>query len=147
MQIKKRRSKKQQKRKEKEKKQRKRVAPEKATVAPSTMGGRLGEMVDRYRRMTMKEYNDVVEMCQMHGVPVSKAVLGKGEAVQACSFFKNMAGFIDQAAVHLMHWSIPPVAFPTPGHIPLGFVTAPHSAAQRRGNLSSCRGLSISVLK
>lgn len=75
--IKKRRSKKQQKRKEKEKKQRKRVAPEKATVAPSTMGGRLGEMVDRYRRMTMKEYNDVVEMCQMHGVPVSKAVLGK----------------------------------------------------------------------
>ena len=45
------------------------------------MGGRLGEMVDRYRRMTMKEYNDVVEMCQMHGVPVSKAVLGKGEAV------------------------------------------------------------------
>ena len=86
MQIKKRRSKKQQKRKEKEKKQRKRVAPEKATVAPSTMGGRLGEMVDRYRRMTMKEYNDVVEMCQMHGVPVSKAVLGKGKAVQACSF-------------------------------------------------------------
>ena len=86
MQIKKRRSKKQQKRKEKEKKQRKRVAPEKATVAPSTMGGRLGEMVDRYRRMTMKEYNDVVEMCQMHGVPVSKAVLGKGKAVQGCSF-------------------------------------------------------------
>ena len=81
MQIKKRRSKKQQKRKEKEKKQRKRVAPEKAIVAPSTMGGRLGEMVDRYRRMTMKEYNDVVEMCQMHGVPVSKAVLGKGNAV------------------------------------------------------------------
>ena len=29
----------------------------------------------------MKEYNDVVEMCQMHGVPVSKAVLGKGKAV------------------------------------------------------------------
>ena len=79
------------------------------------MGGRLGEMVDRYRRMTMKEYNDVVEMCQMHGVPVSKAVLGKGKAVQACSFLKNNAGFIDQAAVHLMHWSIPPVAFPTPG--------------------------------
>lgn len=115
LQIKKRRSKKQQKRKEKEKKQRKRVAPEKATVAPSTMGGRLGEMVDRYRRMTMKEYNDVVEMCQMHGVPVSKAVLGKGEALQACSFLKNMVGFIDQATVHLMHWSILPVAFPPPG--------------------------------
>ena len=64
------------------------------------MGGRLGEMVDRYRRMTMKEYNDVVEMCQMHGVPVSKAVLGKGKAVQACSFLKNMVGFNDQAAVH-----------------------------------------------
>ena len=118
MQIKKRRSKKQQKRKEKEKKQRKRVAPEKATVAPSTMGGRLGEMVDRYRRMTMKEYNDVVEMCQMHGVPVSKAVLGKGKAVQACSFLKNMAGFIDQAAVRLMHGSILPVAFPPPGIYP-----------------------------
>ena len=125
MQIKKRRSKKQQKRKEKEKKQRKRVAPEKATVAPSTMGGRLGEMVDRYRRMTMKEYNDVVEMCQMHGVPVSKAVLGKGEAVQPCSFLKNMAGFIDQAAVHLMHWSILPVAFPPPGIYPWDLLLFP----------------------
>ena len=62
------------------------------------MGGRLGEMVDRYRRMTMKEYNDVVEMCQMHGVPVSKAVLGKGKAVQACSFLKNMAGFIEPSS-------------------------------------------------
>ena len=125
MQIKKRRSKKQQKRKEKEKKQRKRVAPEKATVAPSTMGGRLGEMVDRYRRMTMKEYNDVVEMCQMHGVPVSKAVLGKGEAVQACSFLKNMAGFIDQAAVHLMHWPILPVAFPPQGIYPWDLLLFP----------------------
>ena len=125
MQIKKRRSKKQQKRKEKEKKQRKRVALEKATVAPSTMGGRLGEMVDRYRRMTMKEYNDVVEMCQMHGVPVSKAVLGKGEAVQACSFLKNMAGFIDQAAVHLMHWPILPVAFPPQGIYPWDLLLFP----------------------
>jgi len=37
----------------------------------------MGEMVDRYRRMTMKEYNDVVELCQMHGVQISKAVLGR----------------------------------------------------------------------
>ena len=80
-QIKDRRSKKQQKRKEKEKKQRKRASPEKVSVAPSTMGGRLGEMVDRYRRMTMKEYNDVVELCQMHGVQVSKALLGRGKFV------------------------------------------------------------------
>ena len=58
-----------------------------------------------------------------------------------------MAGFIDQAAVHLMHWSILPVAFPPPGHIPLGFVTVPHPPAQRRANLSSSRGLSITVLK
>ena len=29
--------------------------------------------------MTMKEYNDVVELCQMHGVQVSKALLGRGE--------------------------------------------------------------------
>ncbi|XP_068714328.1 EF-hand calcium-binding domain-containing protein 12-like [Montipora foliosa] len=75
--IKDRRSKKQQRRKEKEKKQRKRAVPEKATVAPSTLGGRLGDMVDRYRRMTVKEYNDVVELCQMHGVQVSKALLGR----------------------------------------------------------------------
>lgn len=75
--IKDRRSKKQQKRKEKGKKQRKRVAPEKLTVAPSTLGGRVGDMVDRYRRMTLKEYNDVVELCQMHGVQVSKALLGR----------------------------------------------------------------------
>ena len=89
------------------------------------MGGRLGEMVDRYHRMTMKEYNDVVEMCQMHGVPVSKAVLGKGKAVQACSFLKSVAGFIDQtvAAVHLMLWSILLVTSSAPRHIPLGFVS------------------------
>ena len=73
----------------------------------------------------MKEYNDVVEMCQMHGVPVSKAVLGKGKAVQACSFLKNMAGFNDQAAVHLMHWSILPVAFPPPGINPWDLLLFP----------------------
>ena len=63
------------------------------TVAPSTMGGRLGEMVDRYRRMTMKEYNDVVELCQMHGVQVSKALLGRGESSKlqgVLFFFKNI---------------------------------------------------------
>ena len=71
--------KKQQKRKEKEKaKQRKRAAPEKVSVAPSTLGGRVGEMVDRYRKMTVKEYNDVVELCHMHGVQLSKGVLGRG---------------------------------------------------------------------
>ena len=80
-QIKDRRSKKQQKRKEKEKKQRKKAAPDRTTVAPSTLGGRVGEMVDRYRKMTLKEYNDVVELCQMHGVQVSKALLGRGELV------------------------------------------------------------------
>ena len=46
-----------------------------------------------------------------------------------------------------MHWSMLPVAFPPPGHIPLGFVTVPHPPAQRRRNLSSSRGLSITVLK
>lgn len=75
--IKDRRSKKQQKRKEKEKKQRKKTVPDRTTVAPSTLGGRVGEMVDRYRKMTLKEYNDVVELCQMHGVQVSKALLGR----------------------------------------------------------------------
>ncbi|XP_020623016.1 EF-hand calcium-binding domain-containing protein 12-like [Orbicella faveolata] len=76
--IKNRRMKKQQKRKEKEKaKQRKRAAPEKVSVAPSTLGGRIGEMVDRYRKMTVKEYNDVVELCHMHGVQLSKGVLGR----------------------------------------------------------------------
>ena len=70
--------KKQQKRKEKEKaKQKKRTAPE-VSVAPSTLGGRVGEMVDRYRKMTMKEYNDVVELCHMHGVQLSKDLLERG---------------------------------------------------------------------
>lgn len=74
--IKDRRMKKQQKRKEKEKaKQKKRTVPEKVSVAPSTLGGRVGEMVDRYRKMTMKEYNDVVELCHMHGVQLSKDLL------------------------------------------------------------------------
>ena len=78
-QIKDRRMKKQQKRKEKEKaKQKKRTAPEKVSVAPSTLGGRVGEMVDRYRKMTMKEYNDVVELCHMHGVQLSKDLLERG---------------------------------------------------------------------
>lgn len=71
--------KKQQKRKEKEKaKQKKRASPEKVSVAPSTLGGRVGEMVDRYRKMTMKEYNDVVELCHMHGVQISKGQLARG---------------------------------------------------------------------
>ena len=78
-QIKDRRMKKQQKRKEKEKaKQKKRTAPEKVSVAPSTLGGRVGEMVDRYRKMTMKEYNDVVELCHMDGVQLSKDLLERG---------------------------------------------------------------------
>ena len=46
-----------------------------------------------------------------------------------------------------MYWSMLPVAFQPPGHIPLGFVTVPHPPAQRRRNLSSSRGLSITVLK
>ena len=46
-----------------------------------------------------------------------------------------------------MYWSMLPVAFPPPGHIPLGFVTVRHPPAQRRRNLSSSRGLSITVLK
>ena len=81
----------------------------------------------------MKEYNDVVEMCQMHGVPVSKAVLGKGKAVQACSFLKNMAGFIDQAGVRLMHGSILPVAFPPPGIYPWDLLLFPIPGHREEG--------------
>lgn len=85
--------KKQQKRKEKEKaKQRKRASPEKVSVAPSTLGGRVGEMVDRYRKMTMKEYNDVVELCHMHGVQLSKGLLGRGRFVLKNYCIGNFAG-------------------------------------------------------
>ena len=83
----------------------------------------------------MKEYNDVVEMCQMHGVPVSKAVLGKGKAVQACSFLKDMAGFINQAAVHLMHWSILPVAFQPPGIYPWDLLLFPIPGTEKRESI------------
>ena len=72
--------KKQRQRKQKEKAKQKKKAPEKLLVAPSTLGGTVGEMVDRYRRLTMKEYNDVVQLCQMHGVQLSKALLGRGKS-------------------------------------------------------------------
>ena len=32
-----------------------------------------------------------------------------------------------------MYWSMLPVAFPPPGHIPLGFVTVPHPQRREEG--------------
>ncbi|XP_032232294.1 translation initiation factor IF-2 [Nematostella vectensis] len=75
--MKEKRMKKQQKRKDKEKAKYKKKPVEKLTVAPSTLGGTTGEVIDRYRKLTLKEYQESVELCQMHGVPLSKAMLGR----------------------------------------------------------------------
>ncbi|KAK3755012.1 hypothetical protein QZH41_011052 [Actinostola sp. cb2023] len=71
------RMKKQQKRKEREKAKQKKKQNEKPSVAPSTLGGTTGAAIDRYRIRTVQEYNDTVKLCDMHGVQLSKALLGR----------------------------------------------------------------------
>ena len=74
---------KQRKRKEKEKSRQKRRGVEKISVAPSTMGGATGQIIDRYRRMQLKECNEAVELCHMHGIQLNKKTLERG---MWCSF-------------------------------------------------------------
>lgn len=70
---------KQRKRKEKEKFKQKKRGLEKVSGAPSTLGGATGQMIDKYRRLQLREFNDSVELCYMHGVQVDKKTLGRGE--------------------------------------------------------------------
>ncbi|XP_031563147.1 EF-hand calcium-binding domain-containing protein 12-like [Actinia tenebrosa] len=71
------RIKKQQKKKEREKAKQKKKPIEKQTVAPSTMGGATGAVIDRFRKRTLQEYHDTVKLCDMHGVQLSKPLLGR----------------------------------------------------------------------
>ncbi|XP_046561164.1 EF-hand calcium-binding domain-containing protein 12-like [Haliotis rubra] len=41
----------------------------------STLGGEVGEMVNRFRQLRLKEYYDVVRMCEEKGVPLTQPVL------------------------------------------------------------------------
>ncbi|XP_071082291.1 EF-hand calcium-binding domain-containing protein 12-like [Haliotis cracherodii] len=43
----------------------------------STMGGEIGEMVNRFRQLRLKEYYDVVRMCEEKGVPLTRHVLDR----------------------------------------------------------------------
>ena len=73
---------KQQKRKQKVKAQKRRRANEKAArkVAPSSIGGTTADLVDKYRQLTLKEYEDVVELCHMQGVQLSRPLLERGKS-------------------------------------------------------------------
>ena len=44
----------------------------------STMSGEAGEMVDNFRLARLQEYYDVVELCELSNVPLSRGLLEKG---------------------------------------------------------------------
>lgn len=45
---------------------------------PSTLTGEMGEMVDKFRRLKLKEYDDVCKMCRDNNVPLTEKLLQKG---------------------------------------------------------------------
>lgn len=88
------RMKKQQKRKEREKAKQKKKQPDKPQVAPSTLGGITGEVIDKYRKRTMQEYTETVKLCDMHGVQLSKGLLGRGKKFDCFASFSLCADLI-----------------------------------------------------
>lgn len=72
---------KQHKRKQKVKAQKRKEASEKPLrqVASSSLGGATAVLVDKYRQLTLKEYEDVVELCHMQGVQLSRPLLERGK--------------------------------------------------------------------
>ena len=57
---------------------------------PSTLGGETAEMVDKFRQLKLKEYNEVVKMCKDNSVPLSEDLLKKGNFYNIASnmYFK-----------------------------------------------------------
>ena len=46
--------------------------------APSTLGGETGAMVDKFRQLKLKEYNDIVKLCKLNNVPLTEDLLKRG---------------------------------------------------------------------
>ena len=47
--------------------------------APSTLGGETGAMVDKFRQLKLKEYNDIVKLCKLNSVPLTEDLLKRGK--------------------------------------------------------------------
>ena len=46
---------------------------------PSTMAGEMGDMLDQYRRVRLREYHEVVKMCRQNMIPLTVGLLERGE--------------------------------------------------------------------
>jgi ornithine carbamoyltransferase len=46
---------------------------------PSTLTGDVADMVDKFRQMRLKEYDEVIKMCKESGVVLSDKLLEKGK--------------------------------------------------------------------
>ena len=46
--------------------------------APSTLGGETANMVDKFRQLKLKEYNDIIKLCRLSNVPLTEDLLKKG---------------------------------------------------------------------
>ena len=44
---------------------------------PSTLGGEAGDMVDRFRQLKLREYNEIIKLCQANSVVLTEQLLGK----------------------------------------------------------------------
>ncbi|XP_028398028.1 EF-hand calcium-binding domain-containing protein 12-like [Dendronephthya gigantea] len=61
--------------KKREKHRQKTRSPEKAERESSTMGGVTGVLVDAFQRQKENEYEKILELCHLHGIPLSKNLL------------------------------------------------------------------------
>ena len=51
---------------------------------PSTLGGETAELVDRFRQLKLKEYDDICKMCKDKNVPFTEDLLKKGTVSNLC---------------------------------------------------------------
>ena len=49
--------------------------------APSTLGGETAHMVDKFRQLKLKEYNEILKLCQQNNVPLTEDLLKKGKNI------------------------------------------------------------------
>ncbi len=47
-------------------------------LSPSTLGGETAELVDKFRQLKFKEYNDILNLCQEKKVVLSEKLLKRG---------------------------------------------------------------------
>ena len=45
---------------------------------PSTMSDETGELVDKFRQLKFKEYDEICQLCQQNNVPFTEKLLTKG---------------------------------------------------------------------